>query len=443
VDEWGLYLQSKTALADQLDLILAGRLDNHSILEDNVYSPRAALVFRPAPDQTLRLSYNQAYSSPSTLNYFLDINNGFAPVVGSLGFGLRAYGTGRDGWSLMDPTSGMPHGFRSPFNPAGANQMLPWGATRTLPPDLGAILPVLAGLSPTPTDLGTMLTSIDGSQVPLAQANLPDVPSIGEGNTETYEIGWTGIINGRVKIAADVYRTTKNNFVSPLLVQTPLVTYNGQDVGAFITVPIVTAITQQLIAQGVDPATAQQQAQQQAATLVPLLAAGIAQVPIGVVSAPFIPGGSDLVVTYRNVGDLTLWGADLALQWFLTDQWTLSGSYSWVKDDTFPIEDGDPISLNAPKHKGSVALAFRDPSSGFTAQTRFRFNNPFPAISAGFEGDVPASKVVDVNLGYKLPNTAAEVQLSVNNVFNSLNESFVGVPSIGRFAMMRVKYDLF
>jgi outer membrane receptor protein involved in Fe transport len=178
--------------------------------------------------------------------------------------------------------------------------------------------------------------------------------------------------------------------------------------------------------------------------LVPLLAAGIAQVPIGVVSAPFVPGGSDLVVTYRNVGDLTLYGADLALQWFLTDQWTLNGTYSWVSDDTFPIEfSKSPISLNAPKHKGSVALAYRDVTSGFSAQTRFRFNNSFRAISAGFEGDVPSTKVVDVNLGYRVPNTAAELQLSVNNVFNSNNESFVGVPSIGRFAMMRVKYNLF
>ncbi len=463
IDEWGLYLQSKTGLADQLDLILAGRLDNHSILAENVYSPRAALVFRPAPEQTLRLSYNQAYSSPSTLNYFLDIGNGFAPGgAGALGFGLRAYGTGREGWSLMDPTSGMPYGFRSPFNPAGADQMLPWAATTAfwqaavgvlqvqvdrgdLPPDLAPILQMLAGLSPGPTDLGTMLFHpIDSTLVSLGQANLPAVPSIADDNTETYEIGWTGIIDGRVKIAADVYRTTRNNFVSPLLVQNPLVTYNGQDVGDFITVPIVTAITQQLIAAGLDPATAQQQAQQQAQVLVPLLAAGIAQVPIGVVSAPFLPGGSDLVVTYRNVGDLTLYGADLAFQWFLTDRWTLNGTYSWVSDDTFPIEFSKaPISLNAPKHKGSVAIAYRDVTSGFSAQTRFRYSNAFPAISAGFEGDVPSTKVVDMNLGYRVPNTGAELQLSVNNVFNSNNESFVGVPSIGRFAMVRVKYDLF
>ena len=95
-------------------------------------------------------------------------------------------------------------------------------------------------------------------------------------------MGWTAIIDQRFKITADVYYAKKNNFVSPLLLQTPLVTLNGQDVGAFITVPIATAITQQLMALGLDPATAQATAAAQAGTLVPQLAAGIAAVPIGV-----------------------------------------------------------------------------------------------------------------------------------------------------------------
>jgi len=460
MDEWGVYIQSKTALSDQVDFIAAGRIDNHSILAENVFSPRAALVFRPAEDQSFRMSFNQAYSSPSSLNYFLDISNGFAPGLSALGYGLRAFGTGRDGWSLQNP-DGTLKGFRSPFNPAGADQMLPMGATTgfwqaaigvlsaqvqagALPAELGAILPVLAGLSPNPGDLGTMLYHpVDQTLVPLGSANLPGVPSISKSNTESYELGWTGKFNQRFQITADVYRTTKNDFISPLLVQNPLVMYNGQDVASFITVPLVTAITQQLMGLGLDAATAQAQAQAQAAQLVPQIAAGIAQVPIGVVSSPEIAGGSDLVVTYRNVGDLTLWGGDVAFQWFLDDSWALSGTFSWVSDDLFPIDDGAPISLNAPTKKGSMALAYRHPGAGFNAEARFRFNNSFPAISAGFEGDVPDAQLVDLSLGYRIPNTAATVQASVSNIFDSAYQSFVGVPEIGRFAMLRFKYELF
>ena len=460
MDEWGVYLQSRTSLSDKVDLILAGRLDSHSILPSNVFSPRAGFVVRPTEEQSFRFAYNRAYSSPSSLNYFLDISNGFAPGLSSLGYGLRAFGTGRAGWSLQN-ADGSLKGFRSPFNPSGPSAMVPiqgaanfWGAAiavlqaqvaaGALPADLAPILPVLAALTPTPADIGAMLFNPStGSLVSADGASLPAVLSIEESNTETYEVGWTGIIDQRFKLTADVYYAKKNNFVSPLLLQTPLVTLNGQDVGAFITVPIVTAITQQLIALGLDPATAQATAAVQAGTLVPQLAAGIAQVPVGVISSPEISDGSDLIVTYRNVGDLTLWGSDVALQWFLDDYWMLTGTYSHVSDDTFEIDDGAPISLNAPKNKGSLALAYRNAVEGFNAEARLRFNSAFPAVSAGFEGDVPSTKVVDLTLGYDIPSTAVTLQFAVSNLFDSDNQAFVGVPNIGRFLVLRVKYDLF
>jgi iron complex outermembrane receptor protein len=451
MNEWGVYLQSKTALSDMVDLIFAGRLDSHSVLPENVISPRAALVIKPTEDQSFRLSYNQAYSSPSSLNYFLDISNGLAPGLEALGFGLRAFGTGREGWSLLN-ADGTLEGFRSPFNPAGAGVMVPmagaanfWGAALAVAaaqsPDLAALVPILGALTPTPADIAPMLydLSTGGDPIPLSAANLPAVESITESNTETFEVGWTGVLDDRVKLTGDLYYTKKNNFVSPLLIQTPLVTLNGNDIGAFIAPTLVPIFVAQYIAAGVDPATAQQMALAD----VGGIAAGLAGVPIGVVSSSTFPGGSDLIVTYRNVGDLTLWGGDLAFQWLVNDNWTLDGTYSYVSDDLFAIDDGSDIALNAPKHKGSMSLAYRSLYSGFSAQARFRFNNEFPAISAGFDGLVPSSQVVDVNIGYKVPNTGATMQLAVQNVFDSDYQSFVGVPTMGRLALVRVKYDLF
>ena len=51
--------------------------------------------------------------------------------------------------------------------------------------------------------------------------------------------------------------------------------------------------------------------------------------------------------------------------------------------------------------------------------------------------------LVDANFGYKIPNTPAEIQFAVTNLFDTPYRSFVGVPDIGRFAIVRVKYDLF
>lgn len=61
-----------------------------------------------------------------------------------------------------------------------------------------------------------------------------------------------------------------------------------------------------------------------------------------------------------------------------------------------------------------------------------------------FEEDcVESFAIVDVSAGYKLPNAPATLQASVNNLFGTGYRSFAGVPTIGRFAMFQVKYDLF
>ncbi|MDA0329948.1 MAG: TonB-dependent receptor [Gemmatimonadetes bacterium] len=480
MNEWGVYLQSKTALTDQVDFIAAGRIDSHSLLPENVMSPRAAVVFRPTEEQSLRFTYNRAFSTPSSLNYFLDISGGAAPGgLGPLGYTTRAFGTGPNGFGFQND-DGTLRGVRSPFNPLGPGNLMAgpsvpifWGgavavlsaqvAANPALAALGPLLPILSALSPTNADLGVMLLDpISLTVQPLGPNKvIPDVPTIRESYTESFEVGWTGILDGRLKISADAYYMKKNDFVSPLLIMTPLLTLNGADIASFITGPIVGALTAQFIAGGMDPAVAAATAAATAAAAVPQIAAGMAGIPVGVVSSSEVAAqGSDLIVSYRNVGDLNLWGADLALQWFLTDEWSLTGAYSHISDDYFDADDGAPyaVALNAPRSSGNLGLAYRNVESGFTATGRVRFSNEFPAISADFVGTscvtggatgglesmcVEAFQIVDVSLGYKVPNTAATLQVAVNNVFNADYRSFVGVPTIGRFAMVRVRYDLF
>jgi outer membrane receptor for ferrienterochelin and colicins len=440
MNEWGVYLQSKTALTEQLDLVLAGRMDDHSVLADQVWSPRAALVFTPVEEHSIRLSYNRAFSTPSSLNYFLDISAGLAPSpLGLLGYGLRAYGTGPDGWSLQPggatqirtPCTGGAPG--APINPPDASVL--WPCLAAIVQAQGG--PDISGIpAPNSTQVAWMLFDPSTSSLqPLIGATLGSVSPIQESYTETFELGWTGLLQNRVKISADVYYMKKNDFVSPLLIQTPLMTLNGQQLAAYL-------------------------ANYMPAANAAALASVLAGVPLGVVASSEVQGSQtpELIVTYRNVGDIDLWGGDIALQWFLTDSWTLSGNYSHVSDDFFQIEDGDPIALNAPRHKGSVDLAYRNLRAGFTGAARVRFNSEFPAESAGYVGTacvtneplglfdeecVEAATIMDLNFSYRVPTTDATVKLVVNNVFNTAHRSFVGVPAVRRMGLLSVTYNLF
>lgn len=472
--EVGAYLQSKTSLSQKIDLILAGRVDKHNMLPEAVYSPRAALVLKPTEGQSMRFTYNRAFSTPSSLNFFLDISGGAAPnPLGSLGYTVRAFGTGKDGYSYQN-ADGSLKGVRSPFNPQGRDKLIPGSAPALWPLAVGAAAQIAAAQgTPLPASIVQLLASLQPSAAaiplsildpntqkvsPLSATTIPSVPGIRESYTETFEAGWQGIISNRVRLSADVYYEKKNDFVSPLVVTTPLVLLDGQAVGAFITVPIVTALTQQFIAAGLPPAQAQQQAQAQAAVLVPQLATAIGSVPVGVVSSPEVAArGSDLIVTYLNVGDIDYWGADLGFSWFLNDRWTMNGTYSHVSEDYFNYGVDQSISLNAPRNKATFGLAYRNALTGFNAEGRVRYTGEFAAESAGYVGTkcidgaptsifqedcVSAATLFDVNLGYQIPRSRATVQLAVTNLFNAEYRSFVGVPNIGRFAMLRVKYDL-
>jgi iron complex outermembrane receptor protein len=358
---------------------------------------------------------------------------------------------------------------RSPFIQSGGQfPIVPppspgalWGAAVTIIQQQGVInqdqFNILAPMTPTSAQVDWMLTD-PTTRIPedFATKVLPDVPAIEESYTESVELGWTGLFANRFQITADVYWQKKSDFISPLLVQTPLLTMNGPDIGAFIGVPYVTARTGQLAGQGMPVPQAQAQAQ---AEVVPIVTA-LASAPLGVVASEEVLGSArpELIVTYRNVGDLELWGGDVALEWFVTDEWTVSGSASAISDDYFRPEGTAPVALNAPEFKGNVGVAYRNVNNGFSGGGRIRFQSEFPAESAGYVGTlcipdqpvglfteacVEASTIVDLNAAYRIPSTAATLQLVVNNVFNSDYRSFVGVPNIGRFAMLSMRYDLF
>jgi iron complex outermembrane receptor protein len=472
VEEWGAYVQSETALSPRFDLVLSGRGDLHSELDDPVWSPRAALIFKPDEHQSLRVTYNRAFQTPSAVNLFLDVSAGRAPEpLGSLGYRLRAQGTGSDGFTFVRPDGSLV-GMRSPFNPGGASQLLPVDVQVMWPLAVGAaagiaaaqgqpldpgLLALLQSLAPSAQDVGIMvLDGNTGSLTPLGSASIENVPGLGESTTSTWEVGYQGVLGGRLKLAADLWRSERRNFISPLVLRTPFLLLDGQGVGAFVAGPWVERRTLQLIEGGADPGEALAQAQGEAAVVVPEIATALASVPVGVVSSPEVDASAaDMLVTYVNVGAVDVWGADLALHWLIDDRWSLSGSTSFVSDDWFEIDDGAPIALNAPARKGSLALAHH--RQGLDAELRLRLASGFPVVSAElvgtacvtggsggvFEEDcVESMALVDLTSSWRVPGTGATLQLSVSDLFDRGYRGFAGVPRIGRMALVGVRYEM-
>ncbi|MFN2447672.1 MAG: TonB-dependent receptor domain-containing protein [Vicinamibacterales bacterium] len=54
------------------------------VIDNAVFSPPTALIYKPLPDHAIRLSYNKAFRAPSLINNFLDV-----AIINQLDLGRR------------------------------------------------------------------------------------------------------------------------------------------------------------------------------------------------------------------------------------------------------------------------------------------------------------------------------------------------------------------
>jgi outer membrane receptor for ferrienterochelin and colicins len=457
-EEFGAYLQSETAISPRLDLVLAGRFDLHSALPDPVFSPRAALVFKPREGQALRIAYNRAFSTPSSLNQFLDLGSALPNAqLARLGYSLRIQGTGENGFRFRDANGN--YQLRSPFvaNPA---QLLPASAATLLPiavnvavangaPITPQLAAYLRSLQPTAAQVGLNylnLAEINPVPHPLSELTLDNIEPIRESPSTTLEVGYKGLMANRLLIAADVWWSRKEDLVTPLTIQTPLLLLNGPQLGAYLVQRFMTDLNMP---------------QAQAVATAQALAPALAGIPLGTVSSADVDArGAQLLVTYVNVDEtIDLWGTDISATALLGNEWELSGTVSFVNENVWDTESAGLVTLNAPQWKGGITLDYDNDDTGLFGEVRMRYNDAFPvnsgvyigtrclnkpgdAVSALQEDCVDSYTLFDANLGYRLPMVpGTTLNVLVNNLLNEDYRPFPGSPTMGRMLIARIKYE--
>lgn len=442
IDEIGGYLHSKTRLSDRLDLVGALRIDHHNRLEDLVFSPRAALAFRPTPTQNLRLSYNRAFSTPTTNNLFLDIVA--LANLGGLGYDIRTFGVPETGLTF-EQRCGTGYCMYSPFAPGVQlpstgpgplwNGLLNVAAAQN--PALASLLPFLQNPDPA---IATYLRRFN--QEEAAAGRNPFVLDAGPSAitrlkptiTNNYELGYNGMVGGRLLVAADVYHSRIEDFVGPLRTETPSVFMDPTTMGAYLQERLMPLVQ----AGAMTPA--------EMGAIVTQLVTNLAQVPIGTI-APDQRSDSDLILTYRNFGDVDFWGADLSAQFFLNEKLSFRGSASWVSKECFlsateSCSGSEAVALNAPTFKGSVSTRWQDAAKGISMEGRFRYVDGFPMNSGVYIGRVDAYSLLDANLAYRFSGVSgATLSLTGTNLLNRLHRQFIGAPEMGRLLLLRLQYD--
>ncbi|HJU73840.1 MAG TPA: TonB-dependent receptor [Gemmatimonadaceae bacterium] len=486
VTEVGGYIQSTTRLHSMWDFIAALRLDNHSRIEGNQFSPRAALIFKPTATQNWRLTYNRAFQTPANFTMFLDLIQ--ARNIQNSGYDIRAVGNPPErGWQFnrtcQNTVSGglcMMSRFTggNTFVNATANTAYPGlltalapQITQLLTPQLGAqraqaVAQMLAGLRPTDAQVGTRITYLNNAANPaldLTPGQVEDITPLEASYNYTYELGYKGILGDNVRLAVDAWYQKRGDVGNPAGLATPSIFFNGQSLGAYIG-PNIAA---ELVRQGFTPA----QAQAAAAAITPVLVAGqpgvpgLAAVPLGIVqfNDTRFATATDIFATYTSsrYKEFDVKGIDVAADWAVNDVWTVATTYSWVSDLLFPdilSSNNRALALNAPDNKATLAFKYNSEPRGIGYEIRGRYANGYPVNSGVYATDTPFLRpgvaqtyvyepvtpqaFLDLSFSWRVPVGGREALWSImgTNVTNNKRRSFPGYPEIGAMVMTRLQY---
>lgn len=481
VDKFGTYVQSTTKVLEKLELVVALRGDYNNVVTDIRLSPRVALVLKPTPSASFRATYNRSFSSPLSTDYFLNL------VAASLGdLIVRARG-GASGFTYVRNPEYVTRGAPSELV---ASSMLPGMEGAPMPvgietgvmyelmyealiaiPDLElAQLLANAGLSIPPILIPTLKEQLSPQLMPVEGfspgtlatinlstlelmtdpelSNLEDLDPITPAITQSWEVGYKGILNRNILFNIDGYYARRRNFLGPLQIKTPfvLIPELQQDLIRDISVGLTknSDLANLLTAFGLTPTEAAEQLVSLAANDLP-----DAETPIAIVQPNENNNGvgqfPELMLTYPNFGNIQYFGMDISLQILAGQNLLFFGNASWVSDDYFDQTETNEkskdleLALNAPSFKWKLGGRYHR-QQGLSIMASARFTKGFPVIAGQYVGDVGSYTVVDVGLGYAMSTIGIRVDLGIHNLLGSDHREFVGSPRLGRVANLRLTY---
>ncbi|MDQ3556187.1 MAG: TonB-dependent receptor, partial [Gemmatimonadota bacterium] len=360
VDQFGFYGQTTTPVSRMLDVVLAARLDDHENYARQ-FSPKAGVVFKLAPGQAFRVTYNRAFKSPTILQTNFHIPDWTSTV--------SIYGN-TQGFSIRDA---------------------------------------------------------DGAERSRYEPLRPE-------ENQTWEVGYKGLIANRLFVDLSAYRSTYQDFLSPL---------------AIISDPFGLGLAGD--------------------------AAGVRSFAHDAdgnrINHPL--GYAPLVLTYYNLGEAKLRGADLGVNFVVTPKISVKSTVSLVdlQEVEVPTNRAEAVALNSPTTKWTLGGTFND-LAGFQGGATVRHVNGYYFRSGINTGVVPTFSTLDLNTGYRIRQLNSTLNLGVSNLFTCGNrddftyaatgdplrttplnkdracgfgrkhQEMINMPQIGTMVFIGLRYDL-
>jgi iron complex outermembrane receptor protein len=380
---YSAYGQVEYKIAPKWRAVGAARFDDGDLI-DGQFSPKAALVFSPNENHSIRFSVNRAFQTPNYSEFFLrtpvaQANPGPAQVEG----GIEQYYA-----ALLN----------SPVAPALADLTI----TRDLPWNFSPETQALA----------------------LGNPNL-DVETV-----TGWEWGYKGSM-GKWIFTADAYVNHMTNFVTDLLPGVnPL--YPSYGLTDEVNVPSeLQAIDARLNALGLPANSPLRAPIQQLLGAYSALQAGTTVQ--GANALATLPGGARAVVlSYTNAGKVNEQGIELGLGYQISPEIRTDLSFTGFDFDVDSTSTalGDQLLPNTPGKKMTVSVSYAG-HTGFDGNVTVRLVDGYPWAAGVFQGYVPAAELVNVSAGYQI-NNYFRVHATATNLLDQQRYQLFGGSVIGR-----------
>jgi len=424
VNELGMYYQLNWKLSNKFELIQATRFDVHDRLSDFIefnnqkdynyspfkwefdfdkqdgiqISPKIGLVYKPMDHQNFRLTWAQAFNTPSNQALFLDI---FVTRVSI----FKVYAKGADG------------GYVFPRNSENIPKYFDTDAKtyRWVNPDQSIFF----------------YPSVDPKIKGFFGGEVKDLGGVTPEIVQTLEFGYKGRLASNIFGTIDLYASHYSSFVSGATFITPIVIRKDileTDYDGDLDTNRISEIDENIISDQEDYNEA-----------LDRWRSGL----MGITAIDTTPGFTPpVIVGYVNYGEVDLWGLDASLAIFLNREWSLNLTYSLLGMNEFlnPITNAyDPI--NAPKHKAGMQLQYTSKKLPINLTLNARYVDAFKWSSGIYYGNINAYTIFDIHTGYKI-NDHLKANLTINNVLNHHHTEIMGGPEIGQMIVLRLQANL-
>ena len=148
---------------------------------------------------------------------------------------------------------------------------------------------------------------------------------------------------------------------------------------------------------------------------------------------------------------ITTQGLSVGLNYYLNNQYSLNGNYSWNKLNK---ENDDPIipAYNTPEHKFNLGFSGKEIDFKILDNTivkKLSFNLNYKWIqgfnyegSPQFTGYVPSYGLLDFQITKNLQKQNLSIKLGASNILNNKALQVYGGPFVGRMMYLSLLFDL-